>query len=181
MTNYIVFDIETNGIGAFRPPTQTVTQLAFIKFDIDGNILQKYSSVVTGATEINDKIESVKITLEDIKEKGIDIKIAIGEFLKSIDKNTKLYAHNAEFDISIIKRECLKHNLKLPNNKIICTMKSSTKYCKIKNNYGYKWPSLNELATKLGIKTDETKFHDALYDCDITKNCVIRGIQEEIF
>ena len=87
MTNYIVFDIETNGIGAFRPPTQTVTQLAFIKFDIDGNILQKYSSVVTGATEINDKIESVKITLEDIKEKGIDIKIAIGEFLKSIDKN----------------------------------------------------------------------------------------------
>ena len=181
MENYIVFDVETNGLGTFRPPTQEVTQLAFIKFNKSGKNLHEYSSIISGATEINDKIESVKISLEDIKTKGIDIKIALNEFLNAIDENTKLYAHNAMFDISIIKRECLKYKLNLPKNKIVCTMKSSTNYCKLKNEYGNKWPSLSELATKLNIRIDESKFHDALYDCDITKKCVLKGIQEQIF
>ena len=181
MYNYLVFDLETNGIGKFRPPTQTVTQLAFIKFDENGNNLDQYSSLVKGATEINNSIPSVKFTLDEINSKGIDLKTVLERFLDAIDENTILYAHNAEFDSSIIKRDSTKYNLTLPNNKIVCTMRSSTKFCKIKNEYGLKWPSLSELANTLGVVSDDSNFHDALYDCNITKKCVIRGIEEGIF
>jgi len=181
MNNYLVFDLETNGIGKFRPPTQTVTQLAFIKFDKDGNNLDQFSSLVKGATEINNSIPSVKFTLEEIDSKGIDLKTVLEKFLDAIDHNTILYAHNADFDTSIIKRDSLKYGLKLPANKIVCTMRSSTNFCKIKNDYGYKWPSLNELASILNVEHQEDSFHDALYDCNITKKCVLRGLQEGIF
>lgn len=180
MNNYLVFDIETNGIGDFRPPTQTMTQLAFIKFDESGNNLDQYSTIVKGATEINNNVPSVKFTLEDIN-KGIDIKIALERFLNAIDDNTILLAHNAEFDSSIIQRDSKKYKLKIPSTKILCTMKSSTNYCKIKNKYGNKWPSLNELATKLGVETNDNSFHNALYDCDITKKCFLKGLEKSIF
>lgn len=181
MSNYLVFDLETNGVGKFRPPTQTVTQLAFIKFDENGNTLDQYSSLVKGATEINNSIPSVKFTLDEINSKGIDLKTVLERFLDAIDENTILYAHNAEFDSSIIKRDSAKYNLSLPKNKIVCTMRSSTNFCKIKNEYGFKWPSLNELANSLGVSNEESNFHDALYDCKITKNCVLRGLEEGIF
>lgn len=181
MNNYLVFDVETNGIGGFRPPEQIVTQIAFIKFDIDGNILDQYSSIVKGATEINNSIPSVKFTLDDINAKGIDLKIAIQRFLDAIDDNTILVAHNAEFDGSIIKRDSKKYKLKIPHAQVFCTMKSSTNYCKIRNKYGYKWPSLNELATCMNIENNENNFHDAFYDCSITKDCFLKGLKEGIF
>ena len=34
MDTYIVFDLETNGIGKFRAPTHTITQIGFIKFKV---------------------------------------------------------------------------------------------------------------------------------------------------
>ena len=35
------------------------------------------------------------------------------------------------------------------STKKLCTMKSSTEYCKIPGLYGYKWPTLSELHIKL--------------------------------
>ena len=86
MSNYLVFDLETNGVGKFRPPTQTVTQLAFIKFDENGNTLDQYSSLVKGATEINNSIPSVKFTLDEINSKGIDLKTVLERFLDAVTK-----------------------------------------------------------------------------------------------
>ncbi len=50
-----------------------------------------------------------------------------------------------------------------------CTMKSSVAYCKITVNYGYKWPSLKKLYSKLFGRTLEG-VHNALTD---VKACVL--------
>lgn len=179
---YLVFDLETNGIGSFRPPTQTITQLAFIKFSNTGEILDTYSAILKGATQIKNH-PSVTITLDKINKEGIDPKIAIDKFLNSIDENVTLCSHNYEFDKGLI----MNHIDKWPSNPSICTMRLSTDFCRLPklgpaSRYpGYKFPNLKELSTKLKIKSDETKFHDALYDCYITKECVIKGIANNLW
>ena len=66
-------------------------------------------------------------------------------------------------------------------------MKNSSDYCKIpKTGYaarygGFKWPSLSELAARLEIENDNHNFHDALYDCQITKECILKGKQVGLF
>lgn len=187
MTTFLVFDLETNGIGSFRPPTQTITQLAFIKFSSNGDIIQEYSAILKGATEIKSH-PSITISLEDINNKGIDKKIAINAFLDSIDDpNIVLCSHNFDFDSGLIRNVLPSMNRTFPNNKHICTMKSSTNFCAIPKkglaaNYpGFKFPSLLELSKKLEVNIDETKFHDALYDCTITKNCILKGLKLHLF
>ena len=184
--NYVVFDLETNGIGSFRPPTQTITQLAFIKFDENGTDIKQYCKILKGATDII-KHPSITISLDQIRNNGIEPMVAINEFINSIDDNTILCSHNFEFDSGLIKNAIKNTELSFPNNRHICTMKSSTNYCKLPKkglsaHYpGYKYPSLEELANKLNISSEKGKFHDALYDCTITKQCIHEGLNLGIF
>ena len=187
MQTYIVFDLETNGIGSFRPPTQTITQIAFIKFNSDGEVLDQYSTVVKGATLVNSLIPAVKITMEQIRNEGVEPIVAYTRFLDAIDDDMIIYAHNADFDVNLLKRALQEFTMTFPNNKIICTMKNSSDYCKIpKTGYaarygGFKWPSLSELAARLEIENDNHNFHDALYDCQITKECILKGKEVGLF
>ena len=184
--NYLLFDVETNGIGTFRPPTQTMTQIAFLKFNRDETILDTGSYVVRGATELSDH-PAVTISKERIKEEGIDVILAINKLLNIIDENTVLVSHNYDFDSAIIDTSLRKHGSQFPNIKHFCTMKASTNYCKLpktgnSSHYpGYKYPKLIELAEKLGIPMNPAKFHDALYDCIITKKCFLTGLDRGIF
>jgi len=187
MNTYIVFDLETNGIGEFRPPTQTITQIAFIKFNSNGQIIDQYSTIVSGATAVNSGCHAVKITLESIENEGIDPVLAYKRFLDAIDDDMIIYAHNADFDVNLLKRALRGTDMVFPNNKVICTMKTSTDLCKIrKTGYaarygGYKWPSLSELAMHLNVEKEDDNFHDALYDCHITKECILKGQMEGLF
>ena len=148
---FIVFDIETNGIGTFRPPSQTITQLSFIKFNISGEIIEQYSTYVKGAKQLSNH-PSVKSTFKQINS-GIDVIQAIKTLFDSIDDpNIILCSHNYEFDSGLIKN-VIDDNSQLifPLNPTLCTMKSFTNYCKLPkpNNAskysGYKYPKLEEL------------------------------------
>ena len=109
--------------------------------------------------------------------------IAINRFLNSIEEDVVLCSHNYEFDKGLL----MNHIHNWPTNLYICTMKLSTNFCKLPkigpaSKYpGYKYPSLLELSKKLKVKSDETKFHDALYDCYITKDCILNGIQSNLW
>ena len=53
----------------------------------------------------------------------------------------------------------------------ICTMKSTTNFCQIMGQYGrYKWPTLQELHTKLFGYGFENA-HDAFVDVNATVKC----------
>ncbi|MHA7056780.1 hypothetical protein ACWGOQ_0006140 [Aquimarina sp. M1] len=54
--------------------------------------------------------------------------------------------------------------------KKLCTMLTSTNYCKISGNYGYKWPTLSELHIKL-FGEDFEGAHDASADIMATEKC----------
>ena len=176
MATYLFFDVETNGIGEFRKEKgelQTLTQLAFIKTDQDGNVIKTYQSLVKGATAVRD-IPQVKFTVEQLERDGISREEVVKEFIESIDPTTILIAHNAEFDIGIMDFTAKSVGLELPNNIVVCTMMNSINICKTvwlpwKNDW--KYPKLLDLANKMGIEFDEQKAHDALYDVDITRRC----------
>lgn len=183
MNKFIVLDFETNGIGSMHPPKQTITQFAWILFDEHGATLDYSNDIVTGATQIK-KIYDNAISLDEINEKGIPLRCAFEKMCVHIDKHTTLYAHNAYFDIGLIEHA----GLVLPKVKIVCTMKNSIEFCKLpKTGFvalrypGYKYPKLSELASKLDLCIDETKLHDALYDCEITKMCVMKGRTLQIY
>lgn len=164
----IFLDIETNAIGSFRPPTQTMTQISWLKVNQDGHIILSKDYVVTGATKIKSTLANAQ-TLESIKMHGIDPQIVLKEFFQDVSKNDFIISHNIEFDIGMVLKT-LKGNppFNLYENSI-CTMKLTTEFCQIPGNYGYKWPSLSELAKKLDICVDDTCFHDSLYDCQVLK------------
>lgn len=180
---FLVLDMETNGIGSMNPPRQTITQFGWILFDKSGNTLEEGNDIVLGAKAVNLIFEN-SLTLEEIAEKGIPLEEAFAKMRQHIDNNTVIFAHNASFDIGLLKYA----NLDLPDNvRIICTMRGSINFCALaKKGYGskypgYKFPRLNELAEKLNVEVDTNNLHDALYDCKVTKDCVIRGMQVGLF
>jgi len=179
---FLVIDMETNGIGSMRPPQQTITQFGWILFDESGYTLEYGNDIVLGATEVN-RIYDNSLTLEEINQKGIPLNQAFDKMCKNIDSKTIIYAHNADFDIGLLKYA----KLPLPNSKIVCTMKNSIDFCKLpKTGYakrypGYKFPRLSELANKLNITIDDGNLHDALYDCKITKDCILKGKELGLF
>lgn len=178
----LVIDMETNAIGSMRPPQQTITQFGWILFDEKGNTLQQANNIVLGAKQIN-RVYANSLTLDEIKQKGIPLQNAFDNMCQYIDSETIIYAHNADFDIGLLKYA----GLNLPEVKIVCTMKNSINFCRLpKTGHaakypGFKFPKLSELANKLDIEVNTNNLHDALYDCQVTKSCVIKGREIGLF
>ena len=178
------FDIETDGIGTFRPPNQKLIQLAAL---IDGTYHVWYSSDVS---EVSDTHPFPSL-LEKCKTHGIPTRQILTEFYELLQPNTQLVAHNLEFDCGTLLSECKNHrNRKLyelirnirMNNKLLCTMRNSIEFCGIPfvNKYDsstirYKFPKLSELANKFDIEVDEEKVHNAIYDVELLHACYLKG------
>ena len=177
----LYLDVETNGIGKFRPATQRMMQISWIYENNEYNYF------------IND-VESVSpdvphdISTSFCKERGEDFDNVYNIFHGHLENCDKVIAHNAEFDLGIISHELKvrKHDKYKKYNKIlkdllesddvICTMKNTTELCKIKFNNGskgYKYPKLDELYTFLtGENCEEFgQLHDSLVDCKLLKAC----------
>lgn len=58
----------------------------------------------------------------------------------------------------------------LSGKKKICTMEQSTNYCKLDGPYGFKWPKLSELYSKLFNSSFEES-HNAEVDINATAKC----------
>jgi DNA polymerase III epsilon subunit-like protein len=177
----LYLDVETNGIGKFRPATQRMMQISWIYENNEYNYF------------IND-VESVSpdvphdISTSFCKERGEDFDNVYNIFHGHLENCDKVIAHNAEFDLGIISHELKvrKHDKYKKYNKIlkdllesddvICTMKNTTELCKIKFNNGskgYKYPKLDELYNFLtGENCEEFgQLHDSLVDCKLLKAC----------
>ena len=129
-----------------------------------------------------------KITNEISQSKGIEIKLAIDEFIQNLVNIDLIIAHNLEFDFNIIRieifREALLDNTaenriafldSFIDNKLYCTMKSSINLCnlkiKSKNGKDYlKFPKLNELHIKL-FDCSPRNLHNSLNDVLICLRC----------
>jgi len=178
---YLFFDTETTGLPKnYKAPITDfnnwprVVQLAYLIYDEQGNELKTKDVIIKPDGFIIPKESSNVhgITTERAIAEGIDLKTTLKEFDEDINSVDILVAHNISFDEAIMGCEFLRNGFgnSISSKRKICTMKSSTNFCRIPGKYGFKWPSLSDLHIKLfGKNFDEA--HNALADIRATADC----------
>jgi len=129
-------------------------------------VLEEYY-LINPNEEFNDYNVSIhKITAEDVKD--ADTFDVIWDKIKKYFQNTIIFAHNASFDLCVLKAIIEKYNLDAPNLKFGCTFKISTKLWKeeLRNH------KLNTLADYLEV---EHLHHNALSDAKVCVEIINRG------
>ncbi len=178
---YLFFDTETTGLPKnWKAPVTKLNnwprlvQLAWAIHDAEGNELEQQDFIIRpegfripiGASRVHG------ISTERALEEGSPLMNVLEIFEQKIKQADYLVAHNMQFDEKIMGAEFLRngfHN-RIPDKEKICTMLSTTDYCKIPGRYGYKWPKLEELHTMLfGVSFEDA--HDASVDIAATSRC----------
>lgn len=180
-TYYLFFDTETTGLPKKRNAPVTdilnwprVVQIAWMFCDEYGRNLNSECHIVKpdGFVIPFDAQNVHGISNEKAQREGKDLRYVLNRFSDAISKSSYLIAHNMEFDYNVVGAEFLRKGMGNPLDCVnkICTMKSSTDYCKIPGNYGYKWPSLIELHYTLFNQVFQER-HDAIYDVSMCAKC----------
>lgn len=181
---YIVFDTETTGLPEnFSAPITDfnnwprVVQLAWKVYDENGKEISSHDRIIKpdGFTIPNESIKVHRITNERANKYGIPLKQALEEFGESIKNSKFLIAHNINFDDKVTSCELLRMGMSNYLREItqICTMKSTTEFCRIQGKMGLKPPTLTELHKKLFNKAFEDA-HDALVDVEALARCFFK-------
>ena len=108
------------------------------------------------------------ITNEISTNEGLDFYEVANILYKDMINASKILAHNADFDMAVIKSELFRHRLwfmlyMMESKEVLCTMKSTKMLTNIKNKYGIKYPSLAELY-KFACDKPLQNAHNAKYD-----------------
>ena len=174
---HLILDVETDGIGTFRPPTQTLCEIGWI-FLKNGKEIERHAAFVKGVTKLNNNFPH-QFTIKDLNEYGGTPKQVFSILQKIVCRYTPtVVAHNADFDIGILKRAGLRGIDRLPR---VCTLKRSIEYCKLPPfRYGhYKYPKMDELSQCLGCKTRGD--HTAMGDCAALMEIFHKGIDQGLW
>ncbi len=178
---YLFFDTETTGLPRnYKAPASDtnnwprLVQIAWRLHDQNGKVLdaQEYIIKPEGFTIPTEASNVHRITTEHAYEEGVELQKVLDDFALLINEATYIVAHNISFDEKIIGAEFIRKNVDnaLDLRPKICTMHSTTDFCKLPGRYGYKWPKLQELHLKLfGEEFEEA--HDAAADIDATAKC----------
>ena len=112
------------------------------------------------------------ISTERAINEGEDLVSVLNKFNELVERSDFIVAHNISFDEKILGAELLRKRIQSDFNKKrkLCTMQSSTDYCRFPGPYGYKWPKLSELHIKL-FGEDFDDAHDASVDINATEKC----------
>ncbi len=171
---YLVFDTETTGVTA----NARMTQLAFILYDENGNILDKFCELIKPDGWVVPKEQFFidnNMSTERCEAEGVDGFIAMRRFQEALKLCKYKIAHNITFDKRIIFTEMRMRGIEpalFQFKKEVCTMMSTIQFVGAINKWGKpgKWPNLTELHTKLFDKGFEGA-HDALGDVMALGDC----------
>ena len=180
----LFFDTETTGLpkrfGA-KPEdldawsTARLVQLSWI-LDQDGDEVG-FGDLIIRPDGFEIPPEAAKIhgiTQMEAMAKGVELKKAIYYFLGAARVADIIIGHNVEFDLGVTGAELIRTWGKnyLHGVRVEDTMKSSTDFCQIpkKSGFGFKFPKLEELYTKLFGHMFEDA-HNSLNDVTATREC----------
>jgi DNA polymerase III subunit epsilon len=178
---YLFFDTETTGLPkSWKAPVSDtgnwphIVQIAWTIFDDSGKQLAFHDHIVKpegfvipeSATAIHG------ISTEKALKEGRQAREVLKEFSVAVQGAARLVAHNLDFDEKMVRVELFRLGMPDGLGEIprICTMKASTKYCKIPGPYGDKWPKLSELHIKL-FEVDFEDQHNAASDVLCCAKC----------
>jgi DNA polymerase III epsilon subunit-like protein len=157
---YLFFDTETTGLARnWKAPVTDVAnwprivQLGWVECDDAGAVINQAEWIIKpdGYTIPPEASRIHGITMEKAIGTGVPIGQALAAFAAAADSHTIGVAHNLKFDESVLGAEFIRAGLTNPLAKLkrICTMQASTAYCRIEGQYGFKWPTLEELYRRL--------------------------------
>ena len=98
---YVVFDLETTG---FSPDKNKIIEIGAVKVE-NGKITEKFSTFVNPEVPIPFRIEELTSIKDDMVMDAPKIEEILPEFMKFCE-GAVMVAHNAEFDMSFIKKNC---------------------------------------------------------------------------
>jgi DNA polymerase III subunit epsilon len=187
---YLIFDTETTGKPRNYNASMTdvgnwprVIQLAWVFFNEDQSIIDKSNSLIkpNGWIMPTDKFWTDHgFSQETSMANGIEIVQALDLFIEKINESDFLIAHNMSFDYNTLGAEMIRAG-KRANKKVprVCTMQSTIDFCKLPGRYGYKYPKLEELHTKLfGSNFDGA--HDAFADTMACGKCFFELVKRGV-
>jgi DNA polymerase III epsilon subunit-like protein len=166
----LFFDTETTGFTA----GDRLVQIAWQIYD-DKDILVEQNAIVVRPDGFTIPWEASRIhgfTTEFAVKNGQDLRETILLFTEKLKSISTLVAHNISYDLKVLNGEYKRLGIENPlsQKKQICTMKSSTNYCKIPSQRGFKWPKLEELYKHLFDKSFSNA-HKADADVSATAQC----------
>ena len=151
----IIFDTETTSL---NPEYGQIAQLSYVKIDENNNVefAKNYYFTVDhiepGASETNGLTKELLEKFSDNKT----FKDFSGEIYEDFSSETKIIAHNIEFDMKFLLEELkrLGKDINVFDEKeYFCTMQYYTDILNIEHSYyGVKFPRLDEVVSYLKIK-----------------------------
>ena len=103
---YVVFDIETTGLSAEK---NKIIEIGAVKV-IDGKIVEKFSQFVNPKVPIPFEIEQLTSIKDEMVMDAPTIEEVLPRFMEFC-KDAVMVAHNADFDMSFIKKNCDLQNI----------------------------------------------------------------------
>ncbi|MBN2572839.1 MAG: 3'-5' exonuclease [Ignavibacteriales bacterium] len=178
---YLFFDTETTGLPKNWKALVSdlnnwprMVQLAFLLYDKNGNQISSGDFIIKpeGFIIPEDASRVHGISTERAIMEGKNLTDVLKAFEIFVGQTDYLVAHNMNFDEKIVGAELLRSGMKniLATKPKICIMQSSTNFCAIKNEYGFKYPKLSELHYKLFNSYFE-EAHNASVDINATAKC----------
>ena len=158
--SYLFFDTETTGIPRnYKSPASDsrnwprLVQIAWLRMDEGGQELEAAEHIIKpdGFVIPSDAARVHGITTERALREGEPLDQVLEQFVADLQEATALVAHNVQFDEKIVGAELLRTGQPnvVESKRRLCTMLSSTDFCRIPGPYGNKWPTLSELHLKL--------------------------------
>jgi len=151
----IVFDLETTGLDAHA---DRIIEIGAIKLNAMG-VVDQFSSLVTTDIELTDDIIKLTGISPDMLVGQPTINQVLPEFLAFIEGSV-LVAHNAEFDMSMLKAACSRQGIDL-EWPCFCTLKMARQLLPDLEN-----KKLDTLAAHYGLSFEAR--HRAIGDIKVT-------------
>lgn len=166
--NYVAIDFET---AACR--MDSACALGLVRFDCEGEELDSwYSLIRPPALQFDDVCTQVH-HLSPIEISKAPTLLELWPEIREFIQNDPLVAHNAQFDMNVLRHTLCAWGLDVPPYKYFCTLSLSRKLWKGKPSY-----KLTSLAQELGWEYDA---HNALADAEICGRLFSRLCGEFLF
>ena len=151
----IVFDTETTGGADY----DEICQIAAAEY-VCGKLARTLALYICPTCEMNPWAEGVHgLSLDFLSENGIAPEEAMRQFFEFVGEDALLVAHNAPFDLRMLRQECAKFDLKFsPQGVETCDTRALARY----RRPDLECHALSHLIDAFGI--DAVNSHDALDD-----------------
>lgn len=166
--DYVAIDFET---AACR--MDSACALGLVRFDSEGEILDSWYSLIRPPVLQFDDVCTQVHHLSPIEISKAPTLLDLWPEISGFIKNDPLVAHNAQFDMNVLRHTLVAWDLGVPPYKYFCTLSLSRKLWKGRRSY-----KLTSLAEDLGWEYDA---HNALADAETCGKLFSRLCGEVLF